>query len=239
MGLEKLNTHFLRLLPNNYVAFFSFLFVHSLAAIFLYITDCDETFNYWEPTHFLHHSKGLQTWELSPQYGLRSYAYLYPQLLVGFLGSSLGFSKIGQFYLIRFAFAIVCSLSLTYFYSTIVEIRKPLLSFLSYLFFLVPTGLFIAGVAYLPSTFAMYLLTISQAAWMRKNYPLAIFCVAAAALIGWPFCALVGAPLALYVIVANKSILYFLQWSVISAIVCLVPTVLIDSYYYQKYVIFH
>lgn len=206
--------------------------------IYLYITDCDETFNYWEPTHFLHHNNnGLQTWELSPQYGLRSYAYLYPQLLIGFIGSTLGLSKIAQFYLIRFAFAIFCGLSLTYFYSAIVKIQKPLLSFLSFLFFLVPTGMFISGVAYLPSTFAMYLLTISQAAWLSNNYPLAIFSVAAAALVGWPFCALVGVPLALYVIVAKFSIIYLLKWSIISAIICLVPTVLIDSYHYQKLLI--
>lgn len=28
-----------------------------------YITDCDETFNYWEPMHYMIHGFGLQTWE--------------------------------------------------------------------------------------------------------------------------------------------------------------------------------
>eukprot|EP00002_Diphylleia_rotans_P004288 TRINITY_DN1309_c0_g2_i7.p2 TRINITY_DN1309_c0_g2~~TRINITY_DN1309_c0_g2_i7.p2 ORF type:complete len:110 (-),score=13.32 TRINITY_DN1309_c0_g2_i7:820-1149(-) len=27
------------------------------------ITDCDEAFNYWEPTHYLMHGSGFQTWE--------------------------------------------------------------------------------------------------------------------------------------------------------------------------------
>jgi hypothetical protein len=27
------------------------------------LADCDETFNYWEPTHYLMYGRGLQTWE--------------------------------------------------------------------------------------------------------------------------------------------------------------------------------
>ena len=40
------------------------------------ISDCDETFNYWEPLHYLIYGKGFQTWEYDPQYGLRSYFYI-------------------------------------------------------------------------------------------------------------------------------------------------------------------
>lgn len=44
------------------------------------ITDCDEVYNYWEPLHFLHHQSGMQTWEYSPEFALRTYAYLMPLL---------------------------------------------------------------------------------------------------------------------------------------------------------------
>lgn len=27
------------------------------------VGDCDETFNYWEPTHLLLYGSGMQTWE--------------------------------------------------------------------------------------------------------------------------------------------------------------------------------
>lgn len=37
--------------------------VRSAAAAISYITDCDETFNYWEPMHYMIHGFGLQTWE--------------------------------------------------------------------------------------------------------------------------------------------------------------------------------
>ena len=40
------------------------------------ISDCDETYNYWEPLHYLIYGKGFQTWEYAPQYGLRSYFYI-------------------------------------------------------------------------------------------------------------------------------------------------------------------
>jgi len=32
-------------------------------AMSLPIPDCDETFNYWEPTHMMMYGRGLQTWE--------------------------------------------------------------------------------------------------------------------------------------------------------------------------------
>ena len=32
-------------------------------AMMLPIPDCDETFNYWEPTHMTVYGRGMQTWE--------------------------------------------------------------------------------------------------------------------------------------------------------------------------------
>ena len=36
--------------------------------------DCDESFNYWEPLHFLTFGHGLQTWEHGDAFALRSYS---------------------------------------------------------------------------------------------------------------------------------------------------------------------
>jgi len=54
-----------------------------LSALFQPIADCDEVFNYWEPTHLvLHHNdapthtNSFQTWEYSPEFALRSYLYV-------------------------------------------------------------------------------------------------------------------------------------------------------------------
>ena len=54
-----------------------------VAALFLPIQDCDETFNYWEPAHYLSHGYGLQTWEYSPEFAIRSWLYIALHAVVG------------------------------------------------------------------------------------------------------------------------------------------------------------
>ena len=48
-------------------AFLCLLPLRLLGALVLGVADCDETFNYWEPLHFLLYGHGLQTWEYAPQ----------------------------------------------------------------------------------------------------------------------------------------------------------------------------
>ena len=56
---------------------FNLILIIRLCAVFTTsISDCDETFNYWEPTHFLLFGKSHQTWEYDPNFALRSYFYL-------------------------------------------------------------------------------------------------------------------------------------------------------------------
>jgi len=64
-------------------AFYAFLVANLISAIFAPIQDCDETFNYWEPTHYLSHGYGLQTWEYSPDYAIRSWLYIALHAIVG------------------------------------------------------------------------------------------------------------------------------------------------------------
>lgn len=33
-------------------------------------------FNFWEPLHYLYKGYGFQTWETSPEYSIRSWAYI-------------------------------------------------------------------------------------------------------------------------------------------------------------------
>lgn len=54
-----------------------------VAAFFAPIQDCDETFNYWEPTHYLSHGYGLQTWEYSPEFAIRSWLYVGLHAIIG------------------------------------------------------------------------------------------------------------------------------------------------------------
>ncbi|XP_057282525.1 alpha-1,2-mannosyltransferase ALG9-like [Pezoporus wallicus] len=63
--------------PEGSTAFKCLISARFCAALLSNISDCDETFNYWEPTHYLVYGKGFQTWEYSPAYAIRSYAYLW------------------------------------------------------------------------------------------------------------------------------------------------------------------
>jgi alpha-1,2-mannosyltransferase len=178
--------------PSTVLCFLLFLSSQTLSALFNYISDCDEVFNYWEPTHYLQHGRGLQTWEYRytsialsnfacPDYALRSYAYLYPQVFVGRVAEQLGLSRVQQFYVIRWFLGVTCSLCQTYLYCSIKNhpgcARTGIPTF-TFIFLLVSTGMFVSGtgmlkmrivaktVAYLPSSFAMYCFMVAEASWL-------------------------------------------------------------------------
>jgi len=35
-----------------------------------------QVFNFFEPLHYFQHNEGFQTWELSPQFAIRSWSYV-------------------------------------------------------------------------------------------------------------------------------------------------------------------
>ena len=79
-----------------------------IAALVCNISDCDETYNYWEPTHYLLHGSGFQTWEYSPVYALRSYFYLLPHAAPSIAAAWAGVSsKVTAWYLTRGALGLV------------------------------------------------------------------------------------------------------------------------------------
>ncbi|RKP12210.1 Alg9-like mannosyltransferase family-domain-containing protein, partial [Piptocephalis cylindrospora] len=63
--------------PNFSIAMRCLLVPRILAAILLPVADCDEVFNYWEPLHYATYGNGLETWEYTPEYGLRSWLYIF------------------------------------------------------------------------------------------------------------------------------------------------------------------
>ena len=83
--------------PSFSLAVRIFLLVRFSAAMYSNIQDCDEgmrdgrclrlllthpsVFNFWEPLHYLDRGHGFQTWETSPEYAIRSYAYIVLHLI--------------------------------------------------------------------------------------------------------------------------------------------------------------
>jgi alpha-1,2-mannosyltransferase len=96
--------------------------VRVAGAMYSNIQDCDEVFNFWEPLHFLDHGHGFQTWEVSPVYGIRSWAYVILHLLPARIPALfLGPDKRLAFFTVRIALAVASSLCEIKLYRTVVE----------------------------------------------------------------------------------------------------------------------
>ncbi|XP_033210199.1 alpha-1,2-mannosyltransferase ALG9 isoform X3 [Belonocnema kinseyi] len=224
--------------PSGDTAFKMLLSARFCSAMWCHITDCDETYNYWEPSHYLLYGNGQQTWEYSPQYALRSYTYLLIHLVPAKLYHYLlEPNPVLVFYFIRCLLSVGCALSEVYFYKNVcrefgVHIARMTLAFL-----LLSPGMYISSAAFLPSAFSMYLCTVAISAWYARKYELAIFATAVSALIGWPFAALLGLPIAIEMTVHRREWTKFFKWTLLSAIVILLPMVWIDSVHFGKLVI--
>lgn len=106
-----------KLTPDASVVLKAFLSARLCAAIWSHITDCDETYNYWEPLHYLVYGNGMQTWEYSPQYALRSYTYILLHAVPAFFYNiTFHPNPVLIFYFIRCLLAVLCSVMETYFY---------------------------------------------------------------------------------------------------------------------------
>ncbi|CAZ83103.1 unnamed protein product [Tuber melanosporum] len=173
-------------------AFSILLVVRLLSAVYATIPDCDEVFNYWEPAHYLTHGYGLQTWEYSPVYAIRSWAYvglhaiatraisLVPQL-----------EKTYEFYGLRCLFAVFCAYSEKRLYAVVSSSINPRVGILYLVLTIGSAGMFHAAAAFLPSTFAMYTTMLAMASFMDRRWGSrsvqGVVWFAVGGLLGWPF----------------------------------------------------
>uniref|UniRef100_A0A8D8H0B6 Mannosyltransferase n=1 Tax=Culex pipiens TaxID=7175 RepID=A0A8D8H0B6_CULPI len=131
--------------------FWSFFLTRLLSAFFVHITDCDETYNYWEPVHYLLYGKGFQTWEYSPHFGLRSYLYLLLHAVPAWIIKEItGFNATSLFYCIRVMLAAVCAVAETAMYRSIEIWYEARVARMWLIFQLFSPGMFISSAAFLP-----------------------------------------------------------------------------------------
>jgi alpha-1,2-mannosyltransferase len=182
-------------------AFYIYLVANTLAALYAPIQDCDEVFNYWEPTHYLNHAFGLQTWEYSPEYSIRSWLYIVIHAIVGKFGSFFSSERTFEFYFIRVALAFACAVCQSRLFSTISRTLNPRIGVMFILATLFSPGMFHASVAFLPSSFSMYTTMLGMAAFMDWKGGLksaqGIMWFGIGAVVGWPFSGALIAPFVL------------------------------------------
>ncbi|KAL4970582.1 Alg9-like mannosyltransferase family-domain-containing protein [Aspergillus stella-maris] len=172
---------------------------NGIAAFLAPIQDCDEVFNFWEPTHYLDHGYGLQTWEYSPVYSIRSWLYISIHGLVGKIGSFMVSRKSSEFYFIRFFLAMICAGCQTRLYSAICRTLSPRIGLLFLMLVAFSPGMFHASTAFLPSSFTMYASMLGLAAFLDwrggQKTAQGIIWFGLGAIVGWPFAGALLLPL--------------------------------------------
>jgi len=215
--------------------FWCLVVVRLISAFFNNISDCDETFNYWEPSHYLLYGFGFQTWEYSPEFMLRPYLYVSIHSFIGWIFSFLS-DKVAVFYSIRMAMALFCAFCETIFIRGTSQRFGDLVGKTTLLILVFSTGMFQASTAHLPNTFSMYSILLSFGFWFSANYFWAVFSTGLGIILGWPFVAVMFIPLGLDLLYQNGFLKVFL-WAVITIVFFLAPSVLVDYHYYKRPVI--
>ena len=178
---------------SSVAAFCVFLCVNLLASAYAPIQDCDEVFNYWEPTHYIAHGFGLQTWEYSPEYAIRSWLYALIHAIPSKIAAFFVPYKALEFYIVRGMLGFVCAGCETRLFLTISRTMNPRIAVIFLIAMVSSSGMFYASVAYLPSSFAMYAAMMGSAAFLGIEHGLktteGIMWFGIGATVGWPFSA--------------------------------------------------
>lgn len=223
------------------------------------IADCDETYNYWEPLHFLFRGFGKETWEYSPNYAIRSYLYLLPYYIITFPLrdfehlTGIAFPAYYYFYFIRLValggvtaageFALFKSIKSSYGLSS------------ANWFLLISAtsaGMSHASIALLPSSYAMtcilwatsYALDAIKAPNTLecvKPSVLAIALYLSGGLIGWPFALVLGLAFGLYTISHRQQttpLIHIVMWCHVVVVVLVGTLLMVDSFFYQRTMLF-
>ncbi|EOD46230.1 putative alpha- -mannosyltransferase protein [Neofusicoccum parvum UCRNP2] len=232
---------------NPVVAFYLFCGTHILSALYAPIQDCDEVFNFFEPAHYLDHKYGLQTWEYSPEYAIRSWAYAGIHAGIAAVARLLPISsKSAQFYFIRLVLGIFCASCETRLFSTIARTLNPRIAIFFLIAMVFSPGMFYASTSFLPSSFAMYTNMLGLAAFMDWKGGLrtasGICWFAVGGILGWPFASVLVLPFIaeeVFLAVQTGSLYEtgrrFLDGAVRSLCV-LVAAGSVDSFFYRKLV---
>lgn len=224
--------------PKGYTAFKILLSARLCAAVWNIVGDCDETYNYWEPMHYLMFGKGFQTWEYSPTYAIRSYAYLWIHALpISLYKILFSTNKMMLFYILRCVLAFASALCEIYFYKGVCKQFGANTGRITLAVLLLSAGMFISSTAYLPSSFCMYMTLLSMGAWFLGHLQVAILSTAASAILGWPFAGIIGVPIALDLLLRRRHYGFFIKWCMVALVLFLVPSIQVDFHYYGKLVI--
>ncbi|KAI0035168.1 asparagine-linked glycosylation 9 protein isoform a [Vararia minispora EC-137] len=233
------------------------LLMRVTAAMYSNIADCDEVFNFWEPLHYLDRGYGFQTWETSPVYAIRSWAYI---LLHYVPAKVLSWairedSKRAAFFAVRMTLATASTLCEAKLYETVKDKINNRVGRYFLFYLLTSAGMWNAAPAFLPSSFAMYATTLAHAYAfipsenrLKRRTLIATVSFAVGSIVGWPFALACAIPFVLEeMFVYGKDVVQeseraswsTARWSNLIRSGCLalllaIPVFMIDSYFYDR-----
>ncbi|CAG9463934.1 unnamed protein product [Pedinophyceae sp. YPF-701] len=194
---------------DKYAYFFLLLGFRASSAAYNIIHDCDETYNYWEPLHYLVHGSGKQTWEYSPKYALRPYLYLIIHWLVAYpasvLASALGLPRRVPFYAVRVVLGALSAAADAAVVAGAGHVFGEDVESSVYLAML-SAGSYVSSTTLLPSTFSMYFNAAALAALLYGKGRLVIVCSVLGVVLGWNVAVISVAPYALYVLATEAFV---------------------------------
>ncbi|KAI8430392.1 hypothetical protein MSG28_000680 [Choristoneura fumiferana] len=207
--------------PGGAMALILLLVARLLSAYYGHIADCDEAYNYWEPLHYLVYGNGLQTWEYSPVYAIRSYMPLWlfavPAKILALI-----MNPVTIFYAIRTLLAVLTAVAEFMFYKAVCHEFGVNVGRIWLCLTLPAAGCFASSAALLPSAWSSALCSAALACWWRRR---------------WPFTALIGLPIAIDMLIMKRQFKAFFKWSFISLLIVLLPTIAVDSWHYGRLVV--
>lgn len=209
------------------------------------ISDCDETFNYWEPLNFLVRSFGKQTWEYSPEYAIRSWALLLPFSTILTKSNELfNLEPSSNFYMTRCILGLFSFLMEYKLYKAIKKTLSLKIANLWLIFQIFNPGYFHASVELLPSSIAMILQmgTIAHTLnYLSTDLPSSfIYSVIynfAAGIFGWPFVMVLSVPSCIHYLFTHRMIITLRTVYDCLLMILLVGAIVIgiDSLFYGKF----
>ena len=215
----------------------------NLVACFLnHIDDTDEPYGYWEPFHYLLYGKGMQTWEYSPTFGIRTYSFVVPIWILGRLFSlATEWRKIYLFYAIRAAIGLFSAYAKAKFVVSAKKMIGDSISATTALFLVLSPGIFYCGTSYLPSAVVTSMIMLSAADLMMNKHGGTIFWGCIAVLwSGWPFVGVILLPFGLYMLFEQyrldsfAGVMRLIMTGVVILVVTGVPPVIMDYYLYGQ-----
>eukprot|EP00927_Polykrikos_kofoidii_P059259 TRINITY_DN54463_c0_g1_i1.p1 TRINITY_DN54463_c0_g1~~TRINITY_DN54463_c0_g1_i1.p1 ORF type:complete len:637 (-),score=95.83 TRINITY_DN54463_c0_g1_i1:100-1956(-) len=222
-------------LPPTAVGIILLAFSRVLAAALSMISDCDETFNYWEPMHFIAFGRGFQTWEYSPAFALRSYLFLLPHAATAKAFAAVS-GRPAAFFLTRGVQACCAVAAETAF---VLAVRRRLgdeVARVTAVLLATSPGMWSAAVAFLPSSVAMILTCFIWALWLSERLGPAIFLGVGVVVVVWPFTGLLFVPFGLHAL-ATGGFVRGMATAIVSVVVWSMASLLVDSSFYGRPVI--